>query len=167
MSSSESAERDAEAWLARLEAMRRSVDLRLDDEGRWYHDGEPFTHAGLIAAFDRGIDVHPDSGEPILRVGQRWCYIRADDTPFVARRIDADGGRLFLRLNNGERVAVPEGGFEARGERVYVDLDARRRVRLGRQAQARLGAWLQGADDGLMVVVGDAAYPVRMTEAAG
>jgi hypothetical protein len=38
---------------------RRSIDLRLDAEGRWFHEGDPFVHAGLIAVFNRGIDVLP------------------------------------------------------------------------------------------------------------
>ncbi len=154
---------EAEAWLARLETLRRSVDLRLDGEGRWYHEGERFTHAGLIAAFDRGIDVHPESGEPILRVGQRWCYIRADDTPLIARRIEHDDG-LWLRLNTGRRVAVPAAGFESAGAHLYVQLDAARRVRLGRAAQARLGEWLEGGDDGMAVAVGGRRWPVRVIE---
>lgn len=155
----------AEAWLAKLEALRRSVDLRLDGEGRWFHDGEPFEHKGLIAAFDRGIDVHPDSGEPILRLGGKWCYIRADDTPFVARRITVDGDRLTLLLNTGATVAVPQDGFEAAGEHVYVRLADGRRVRLSRAAQANLGDWLE-AGDPLCVVAGGRRYPVR-TDATG
>lgn len=151
----------AEAWLAKLETLRRSVDLRLDGEGRWFHDGEPFAHQGLIAAFDRGIDAHPDSGEPILRLGSRWCYIRADDTPFVARRITADGDRLTLRLNTGASVTVPARGFEARGARLYVRLDDGRRVRLSRAAQAKAGGWLEEGDGGMRVAVAGRRYPVR------
>lgn len=159
---SPAADREAEAWLARLETLRRSVDLRLDGEGRWYHEGERFTHAGLIAAFDRGVDVHPESGEPILRVGDRWCYIRADDTPLIARRIEHADDGLWLRLNTGRRVAVPEAGFESAGEHLYVQLDALRRVRLGRAAQARLAEWLEGGDDGIAVAVGGRRWPVRL-----
>lgn len=156
----------AEAWLAKLEALRRSVDLRLDGEGRWFHDGEPFEHRGLIAAFDRGIDVHPDSGEPILRLGGRWCYIKADDTPFVARRVALAGDRLTLRLNTGETVAVPDEGFEAAGAHTYVALRDGRRIRLGRAAQASLGDWLE-AGEPMCIATGGRRYPIREAGATG
>lgn len=156
---------EAAAWLAKLEALRRSVDLRLDAEGRWFHEGAPFEHAGLIAAFDRGLDLHPESGEPILRVGGRWCYVRADDTPFVVRRLSLEDGRLVVRLNTGAVEPVPPAGFEAAGDRLYVQL-GRRRARLGRAAQAKLGQWLVEGDGGWVVAAGDGRWPVREVEGA-
>jgi hypothetical protein len=144
-----------------LDRLRRSIDLRLDAEGRWWHDGQPFENERLIALFDRGIDVHPDSGEPILRVGTQWCYFRADDVPFVVRRLVDDGG-LVAELNTGERVAVPEDALEVGvNEVVYARLGPRRRARLSRQAQSALAAWLREDEDGLAVVVDGRRWPVR------
>lgn len=154
---------DAEAWLAKLETLRRSVDLRLDAEGRWHHDGEPFEHPGLIAAFDRGIDTHPETGEPILRLGGRWCYIRADDSPYVVRRLRLDGDTLRATLNTGDVIDVPDAGLEQTGDHLYLPLahTARAgRARLDRTAQARLAEWLVADGDRLAIEAAGRRWPV-------
>lgn len=151
---------EAEAWLAQLETMRRSVDLRLDAEGRWYHQGQPFEHARLIAAFDRGLDVHEDTGEAILRLGGRWCYVQADDTPFVVRRLRLEGDTLSATLNTGETLPVPAQGFEQSNGHLYTRLTPRRRARLDRAAHARLGDWLVETDAGLCVEAAGRRWPI-------
>lgn len=146
-------------WAAKLEQLRRSVDLRLDREGRWYHEGEAFEHARLIALFDRGIDAHPETGEPIVHIGERWCYFAADDTPFIVRRLESTPEGLVAQLNNGERHPVPAAGFEVAGDFVYVQLAPHRRARLDRATQSRLWGWL---DEGppIEVVTDAGRWPV-------
>ena len=152
----------ARAHLERLELFRRSVDLRIDAEGRWWHEGEPFVHQGLIGLFNRGLDQHPDTHEPILRIDGKWCYVRADDTPFVVRRLLPQGAVLTAVLNTEAQVPVPAAGFELRGAHVYVPLGLHRRARLDRVAQARLAEWLEADGDGWVVVVGAHRWPVRV-----
>ncbi len=153
-------ELDAAAWAERLEIFRRGVDLRLDAEGRWLHEGEPFEHPRLIAFFDQGIDLHPETGEPILRVGDKWCYISAEDVPFLVRKLRETPEGLEATLNTGERVLVPEAGFESTGERVYLQL-GRRRARLDRLTQASLVAWLEEGSAGLEVHATGRSYPIK------
>lgn len=145
-------------WAEKLETLRRSVDLRLDFEGRWYHEGDVFEHERLTALFNRGIDAHPESGEPIVHIGDRWCYFTAEDTPFIVRRLEATDAGLTAHLNNEEQWPVPSEGFEAAGDHVYVQLTPQRRARLDRNAQNRLWGWLSEADD---IVVGDRRWPLR------
>lgn len=142
------------AWAERLEIFRRSVDLRLDGEGRWYHDGTPFEHPRLIELFDRGIDVHPETGEPILRVGGKWCYVRADDTPFVVRALRHSGDELLARINTGEQVPLALDALSTADDHVYAQLDARRRARLDRATQNGLAELLDEDEDGQPVVAG-------------
>ncbi|MEZ4474514.1 MAG: hypothetical protein R3F60_27735 [bacterium] len=155
--------RDEADFAARLEQLRRSVDLRLDREVHWFHEGEPFEHPRLIALFDRGIDAHPETGEPIVHIGDRWCYVRADDTPFIVRRLELAEDGFFAHLNNGERWAVPAAGFEARGDHVYVQLDAARHrwARLDRATQSRLWGDLDADADPPVVRNAAGIWPVR------
>lgn len=150
---------DAEA----LEHLRRSIDLRLDAEGRWWHEGAPFEHPGVVALFDRGLDTHPETGEAIVRVGDQWAYVRVDDTPFVVRRLVEGEGGLWAELNNGERHEVPGDAFEAGAAGVvYLALTPRRRARLARTAQAALAPRIEAQADGTLVVrAGDRVWAVR------
>jgi|JI7StandDraft_1071085.scaffolds.fasta_scaffold442644_1 hypothetical protein len=151
---------DEAAWAAHLETLRRSVDLFLDREGHWFHNGEPFEHTRLINYFNAGIDAHPETGEPIVHLGPRWCYFRAEDTPFLVRRFEDAADGLYAILNNSERLPVPAGGFEAVGEHVYVQLAPHRRARLDRSAQATLWGWLDAEAEPPVVVTAAGRWPV-------
>lgn len=137
-----------EALLDRLEMFRRSVNLRLDGEGRWFHDGEPFTHSRLVALFNRGIDLHPETGAPILRVGARWCYISAESTPFFVRRLHFEAGALCADLNTEQTVKVEADGLRWDGDRLFVGLVAGREARLDRRAQAAVADLLIEVEGG-------------------
>lgn len=147
-------------WAARLDQLRRSLDLRMDREGRWYHEGERFEHARLIALFDRGIDAHPESGEPIVHIGDKWCYFTADDTPFIVRRLESTADGLIAHLNNSEVHPIPAVGFEADGDHVYVPLAPHRRARLDRDSQNQLWGWLVEGPP-LAAVTEAGRWPIR------
>lgn len=142
---------------------RRRIDLRLDAEGRWFHDGEPFEHPGLIALFNRGIDVLESTGEPILRVGAQWCYIRCDDVPFIVRTLRPAGDHFELALNTEALISVAPDAFRAGpGGRVYVELGPHRRARLSRAAQAALADRLaEGPDDAVLICTASSRTPLR------
>ena len=52
-----------------VERLRRS-GIRLDAEGHFHHEGQPFRHAGFIAALWRWLDRNPD-GRYVLRLDER------------------------------------------------------------------------------------------------
>jgi hypothetical protein len=141
---------------------RRGIDLRLDTDGRWFHDGEPFLHAGLISLFNRGIDLSPDTGEPIVRVGSHWAYFRCDDVPFIVRTCRVADGALDVLLNTERTVRIAVDALRASAEGVlYAELGAGRRARFGRSAQATLAEHL--TDDGpggYAVVIGPTRVPI-------
>lgn len=140
---------------------RRSIDLRLDADGHWFHDGEPFQHAGLIALFDRGIDVDEGTGEPILRVGDKWCYIRCDDVPFVVRTLRISSDHADLTLNTGAEVSLRGEAFRLGPNGVlYAELGPKRRARLSRTAQAALAPALDEADGAYVLTLGGRRTPL-------
>ena len=86
-----------------LEKMRRSVPLKIDPFGHWWHNGERFKHARLIQTFNQGlgwtVTLSPHStysiqdglawyrewskGEGKVTIQDRWCYLECDETPFI------------------------------------------------------------------------------------
>ncbi len=145
---------DDPGFAAWLDQVRRSLDLHLDAEGRWWHEGAPFEHPKLIALFDQGLDTHPDSHEPILRVGDTWCYVKVADTAFFVRRLRPEGAALRATLNNGEVWSVPADGLSAVGDFVYAQLAPHRRAKLTRDCQNQLSAWIIEVDGDAVVAVG-------------
>lgn len=80
-----------------LERFRRSC-IRLDAEGRFWHEGAEVRHAGLRAALWRWLDRNPD-GRFVLRLdAERFVYLDVDDAPQAVRSLRWDGGRAILRL---------------------------------------------------------------------
>jgi uncharacterized protein len=109
----------------------RESTIRLDKDGRFWHDEQLVTHAGMAKAFAGWIARHPDDGRFILSNGYDWSYFTVEDAPYFVKSVQSDGERVELVLSDdsheplsaetlqvGERdalyVRVKEGAFEAR-----------------------------------------------------
>lgn len=155
-----------------LDQLRRSVDLKIDAKGRWWHEGERFTHPRLISYFNRQLGWR--AGEATLSIGERWCYIRCEVTPFLILKIErGERGALWAQLNNEERLALHH--LELRGEVLFAQLTPERLARLSRHAQAQCEAWLRSASpsepeasSGFCLEHEGVVWPIReMTEPDG
>src|SRR5258706_594931 len=106
-----------------IERLRQS-GIRLDADGRFWHEGGEVTHAGMRAAFYRWLDRN-DDGRWVLRLDERrFVYLDVDDAPFVVRSLRWEGDRARLRLSDDS-----EGELDPRTLRVGA---AGRYVTLGR-----------------------------------
>jgi hypothetical protein len=87
------------------EGRSRESTIRLDAEGRFFHDGALVEHAGLAAALHSWIDRHPDDGRYILTNGYDWTYFTVDDAPYTVRSLRENEGTLALVLSDGSEEA--------------------------------------------------------------
>jgi hypothetical protein len=83
------------------EGRSRESTIRLDPDGRFWHEGHVVEHAKLAQAMHTWISRHPDDGRFILTNGYDWTYFTVDDAPYFVRsvRITADG--VVLALSDG------------------------------------------------------------------
>jgi uncharacterized protein len=88
------------------EGRSRESTIRLDREGRFWHEDEPVTHPGMATAFASWITRHPDDGRFILTNGFDWTYFTVDDAPFFVRSLSVRGGRPWLLLSDGSEEAL-------------------------------------------------------------
>ncbi len=90
---------------------REDSGIRLDAEGRWWHDGEPVTHPRIIEAWNRGIE-RDERGRYILRFGKDWAVIAVDDAPIqvVGARPQADV--FVLALSDGREETLDPSTLE-------------------------------------------------------
>jgi hypothetical protein len=81
----------------------RQTGIRLDRQGRLWHEGTRITHPGLERALLRWLDVRED-GRDILRLDhERYAYIDVEDAHLLVLSAEWQGERAWLVLNDGTR----------------------------------------------------------------
>ena len=132
------------------EGRSRESTIRLDAEGRFWHDGERIEHAGMAKAFASWIERHPDDGRFILTNGYDWTYFTVDDTPFFVRALRAEAGEATLVLSDGSEepldpATLVSGAHDALYTRVK---NGRFEARFMPEAQTALAPLLVEGDGG-------------------
>jgi hypothetical protein len=103
------------------EGASRESTIRLDAEGRFFHEGEVVEHPGLAAAMHTWIRRHPDDGRYILSNGYDWTYVTVEDAPFFVRLVERDGTKVWLELSDGTREEWdPARSFVGDGGALYA-----------------------------------------------
>jgi hypothetical protein len=87
------------------EGRSRESTIRLDAEGRFWHDGRRVEHARLAAGLHAWISRHPDDGRYILSNGYDWSYFTVDDAPYTVRTVRMEPERIVLGLSDGTEEA--------------------------------------------------------------
>jgi len=122
----------------------RESTIRLDAEGRFFHEGAVVEHPGLAAAMHTWIRRHPDDGRFILTNGYDWTYFLVEDAPFLVRRVEQVGAAVWLELSDGTREEWdPACSFVGEGGALYARVKASTRpgpftAKFTRHAQASL-----------------------------
>jgi hypothetical protein len=74
----------------------RTIGLRLDRAGTFWHQGGQVTHPRLRQALLRWLDVR-DDGRDIVRLDERrYAYVEVEDAHLRARSARWDGDRCFV-----------------------------------------------------------------------
>ncbi|MDB6452246.1 DUF1285 domain-containing protein [Falsirhodobacter sp. 20TX0035] len=105
-----------------------NIDLRIDRNGDWHHEGRPITRPAMVRLFANVLKREGDAYflvTPVEKVG-----ITVDDVPFVITKMHEDGDRIVLttslgdeaplsalRMAGGVPYAPVRGGMEGRIDR--------------------------------------------------
>jgi hypothetical protein len=122
------------------EGRSRESSIRLDRQGRFWHEGQLVVHSGMQRAFASWIDRHPDDGRFILQNGYDWTYISVEDVPFFIRAVRARGDEVVISLSDGsEEVLEPATVVSGDGDTLYAQVRGGRfEARFTQEAQAAL-----------------------------
>src|SRR6476660_1486473 len=132
---------------AEIEKLRRS-GIRLDAEGRVWHEGAEVTHAGMRAAFFRWLDRNPD-GRYVLRLDEkRFVYLDVDDAPFLVRSLRWDGDRAIAVLSDGSEEPLDLNSIHLRDAIAYAKVKAKFDARLSAAAWSTLAERISERDGG-------------------
>jgi len=88
------------------EGRSRESTLRIDGEGRFFHDDALVEHPKLAAALHTWIGKHPDDGRFILTNGYDWTYFTVDDVPFFVRAVKNENDDAVLVLSDGTEESL-------------------------------------------------------------
>jgi uncharacterized protein len=139
----------------------RESTIRLDRQGRFFHDQEPVTHPGMARAFASWIGRHPDDGRFILNNGWDWTYFEVEEAPFFIDGVEASDERPVLILSDGSREPLdPTTLRTGEAEVLYVRVKGGQfEARFRQAAQIGLAPWLEEAPGGQpSLVIAGARY---------
>ncbi len=139
--------------------------LRLTADGRWLYKGEPITHEGLVFILESNFGPGPEGGWEV-KLGPQRVVVEIEDVPYFVRDVDVNPeGTVVLQLNTGAReVLRPEGVRIGAGGGTYVRLKEGADARFKRQAEIRLGEFLEERDGRPGLRIGDRFTPVVMED---
>ncbi|MCK5796212.1 MAG: tRNA (adenosine(37)-N6)-threonylcarbamoyltransferase complex dimerization subunit type 1 TsaB [Deltaproteobacteria bacterium] len=134
----------------------RESGLRLDREGRWWHDERLVEHPGVARAFHRWLD-RLDDGRYILRLdASRYCFVDVVDAPFVVRTLEREGEgagvHVFLLLSDESREELDYGSLRTgEDDALYCTVKAGLSARFSRQAQALIADLIDESPSGFLI----------------
>jgi len=145
---------------ALLRRLRESSGLRLDREGRFFHQGTPVEHARTVAVLHEGLHRAED-GRWATRIGSDWAYVDVEDAARFVRRIEPRGAALRGQLATGEWVEIDPATFASGlDDALYVRLPDGERARRTRPAQVSLLPYLAQSGDAFELRLGGRAFPI-------
>ncbi len=73
--------------------------IRIDKEGRWFHEGREMIHRGFIRLFYEHMELD-EQGRTVIRWQGQRCVVDVEDTAFVVRRADVEPDRVRVLLSD-------------------------------------------------------------------
>lgn len=148
---------------------REDSGMKIDRQGRWWHDDEPVEHPNIIEAFNRGLRVG-DDGRYQLHFGGDWCFVQVEDCGFTVVTVDeAEGERLSVRLSDrtAEWLDLASLALDDQGVLTVRVKEGKGRARFSREAQFQLAERFEEAEGHLFVRVGQKLVPVPLSPNGG
>ncbi len=137
------------------------AEIRLDKEGRWFHDGEEITHKLTADLFSRSVQKDPAGGYRLV-VGLEWAPIVVEDAPYVIRGVDVEEDKAVGRLNDGSMEELDLASLRVGADNVlYCDVKGGEfPARFLRPAYYQLMKCLEETEDGYAVRIGGKLWPL-------
>jgi hypothetical protein len=79
-----------------------AIDIVIRKDGVWLHEGSPIGREALVRLFSTVLRKDPD-GFCLVTPAEKLSIL-VEDAPFIATRVDDDGGTLRFLTNVGDEV---------------------------------------------------------------
>jgi uncharacterized protein len=143
---------------------REDSGLRLDAQGRWWHDDELIEHPKIIEAFNVGLKPTGD-GRYRLDFGKDWCFVAVENAAYQVLTLDVGEGHVMLHLSNRQSAPLePETLYLGADDVLYCRVFNRQAVvRFSRDAQFALGQLCHEQDGKMVLTLGGRSWPIGST----
>ncbi|MGA9522545.1 MAG: DUF1285 domain-containing protein [Myxococcaceae bacterium] len=140
---------------------REDSGIRLDRDGRWWHDDELVEHPKIIEAFNTGL-IPTDDRRFKLQFGSDWCFVEVEDAAYRVVAVDARPDGIGLRLSDrtAELLEPATLSLDAEGVLSCRVKQGRAKARFTRDAQFAVGEFLDEEGGQLVVRAGGRSWPV-------
>lgn len=148
---------------------REDSGLKVDRQGRWWHDDELVEHPNIIEAFNQGLRVMED-GRYQLHFGNDWCFVQVEGCAFTAVAVDEGaGGRLSIRLSDrtAEWLDLPSLSLDEEGVLTVKVKEGRAQARFSREAQFQLAERMEEKDGTWVLTSGGQQFPLSPLRGEG
>lgn len=134
---------------------REDSGIELDEQLRWWHDGEPVEHPKIIETFNRGLKV-TDDGKFKLEVGNDWCFVKVHGPAFGVLAVDVSDDGLSVRLSDrtAELLDVSSLSQSDDGVLTVKVKGGLATARFSRDAQFQLGELVEATERGPVLRAG-------------
>lgn len=131
-------------------------EIRLDDRGRWTHEGLDFENQRIIDLFSRSVD-RTEGGTWVLEVGRFTYPITVDDVGFFVERFDDTSNPPTVKLSDEteEKLNVDTLEYEPGGRLYCTVKNGRFRARFKRDAYYDAAEYVVEENDSLVFEYGD------------
>lgn len=148
----EAAELPVESWQPSQET---AIDLKIDTQGRWFHEGQPFTRTSLVRLFSTLLRCEAD-GQHYLVTPVEKAPVTVEDAPFLVVLAEREGegqqARIRLQTNVSDEFWLDADHplqvqfSDDQEPRPYVRVRGRLQARLLPQVYYQLVDWSETRD---------------------
>lgn len=138
----------------------RTIGLRLDRAGKFWHEGTEVTHARLRQALLRWLDVR-DDGRDIVRLDdKRYAYVEVEDAHLRASSAHWDGDRCMVLWDDEQERELEYGSMrQADDNAIYVAV-GKLRGRIAGPAYHALTERIEETPSGFVLVAAGQRWPI-------
>lgn len=143
-----------------LERMR-TIGLRLDRAGTFWHDGAPVSHPRLRQALLRWLDVRDDGRDVVRLDDRRYAYVEIEDAHLRARAARWADDRCYVRWDDDDEAELAYPTLrQAADHALYVTARDRLRGRIAGPAYHAIAERIVEAGDGFALVAAGRSWPI-------
>ncbi len=138
--------------------------IRIDKEGRLFHQGAPMIHPGINALLLEHL-TRDDEGRYIIEFEGQRCWVEVEDAPLMVQRVDveaADGQILLTLSHGGQEPLDPEQVWIDEANVVYTQVrHGRLPAKFSRPAYYQLAALITETPAGFGLELRGRVYTLR------